>query len=175
MISVQAVRPSSAMWRYKIRYEGFCSMLEEFPTCNAEYDPAVRQPGVYSASGVGFNEVSEHAWLYSPAGDPLKFLSKDELLAYKRQIDNNVVNGYAEGDFDEDFPALISRTMRKRSKATSKKSPQTKHKHVGKTKKPQTKASAITTKTIALQSVGKRRTSASDNVVRTNQIIELLD
>jgi hypothetical protein len=153
-------------------------MLEEFPTCNAEYDPAVRQPGVYSASGVGFNEVSEHAWLYSPAGDPLKFLSEDELLAYKRQIDNNVVNGYAEGDFDEDFPALISRTMRKRSKATSKKSLQTKHKHVGKTKKPQTKASAITTKTtktIALQSVGKRRTSASDNVVRTNQIIELLD
>ena len=143
MISVQAVRPSSAMWRYKLRYEGFCSMLEEFPTCNAEYDPAVRQPGVYSASGVGFNEVSEHAWLYSPAGDPLKFLSVDELLAYKRQIDNNVVNGYAEGDFDEDFPALISRTMRKRSKATSKKSLQTKHKQVGKTKKPQTKASDV--------------------------------
>jgi len=89
-------------------------MLEEFPTCNAEYDLAVRQPTVFNNSGVGFNEVAEHAWLYSPAGDPLKFLSEDELYAYKMQIDNNVVNGYSEGEFEIDFPSLIRRTMRMR-------------------------------------------------------------
>jgi len=154
-VKVEAGRPSAAMWRYKHSYEGFCSMIEEFPTCNASYNPDVRQPTVFSKSGCEFDWTSPHAWIYSPGGDPLQFLSEEELYKYHKEIQNNVNNGYPEGDFETDFPDIIKRAMRKRSKKA------------GKTKKPKTKgaASNVTTTTI------KPKLPVS----RANEIIENLD
>ena len=74
---------------------------------------------------------------------------------YHKEIQNNVNNGYPEGDFETDFPDIIKRAMRKRSKKA------------GKTKKPKTKgaASNVTTTTI------KPKLPVS----RANEIIENLD
>lgn len=136
--TASAYRPSSAMWRYRNSYGGFCPMREEYPTCSADYDPAASQPTVSNANGIKFDEMDSHVWLYSPGGDPFKVLSETELNKYYSDIQNWVINGYGEGDFEIDFPRLIKRALAKRSTRRNTKTDRNQ-----KTKKPTTKTGGV--------------------------------